>query len=471
MTIPNILLNIGKIVFAFIPVPHTGLLVGLCTFLFGLQAVCAQEGGPVRQHNSSAHQDSLSWIESIRTQPTLIPRPQVLSEHGIALSSEITQFAFGVDGGFNQPVPPPLGEGDTAKYTGRAEYSARLDLDKLVGLPHGRFLVSAEHWWGSFGNVGVRSGTFSPAVFAAALPPVPESEGQLFLTNFLYTQPLHKNFVMYVGKKDILGDLDQDKFAGGDGTDQFMNQALVANPAFLLGMPYTGFTGGFVIPGKDGHLVGWVRDPENRTERVLPNNLFSKGVIAGGELRIRLDPWGLPGHQTVGGIWKGFDQPNLKVLLQPPGVVFPETQGESATKSDAWTIYYSFDQHLQVYSKESYGEERGWGLFGRASLSDGNPTPVKWFVSLGIGGDSPFRGKERDTFGLGWFYTGASNKFGPLAQNGLGIRDGYGWELFYNFAVFPWLRVTPDVQLLRPGFENVSSDWTFVGGLRVKVFL
>jgi hypothetical protein len=40
------------------------------------------------------------------------------------------------------------------------------------------------------------------------LPTAPDSEGQLFLTNFLYTQPFHKHFVMFVGKRDVLGDLE-----------------------------------------------------------------------------------------------------------------------------------------------------------------------------------------------------------------------------------------------------------------------
>ena len=85
---------------------------------------------------------------------------------------------------------------------------------------------------------------------------------------------------------------------------------------------------------------------------------------------------------------------NPAPLEEPPG-----------TKPEAWVVYWGFDQHLQVYSRETYGQERGWGLFGRLSLSDGNPTPVKWFGSLGIGGDSPFaspfHGRNNDTFGIG----------------------------------------------------------------------
>jgi porin len=70
------------------------------------------------------------------------------------------------------------------------------------------------------------------------------------------TQPLSKEFVLYAGKVDVLGGLDQDDFAGGDGTTQFVNQAFVANPAFPLGLPYSSFTAGMVQPRPIGQKRG-----------------------------------------------------------------------------------------------------------------------------------------------------------------------------------------------------------------------
>ena len=40
-------------------------------------------------------------------------------ESGITFGGRVTQFAFGLAGGIDQPVPPPLGQGDVFKYTGR----------------------------------------------------------------------------------------------------------------------------------------------------------------------------------------------------------------------------------------------------------------------------------------------------------------------------------------------------------------
>ena len=98
-------------------------------------------------------------------------------ESGITFGGRVTQYAFGLAGGIDQPVPPPLGQGDVFKYTGRSEYDAVFDLEKFGGLPHGRLLVRAEQWYGEYGNVSLRAGTFTPTVFPALLPPRPNDPG------------------------------------------------------------------------------------------------------------------------------------------------------------------------------------------------------------------------------------------------------------------------------------------------------
>ena len=170
-----------------------------------------------------------------------------MQESGVTFAGRVTQFASGIDGGINRPVPSPFGQGDTFKYTGRAEYDLIFDMEKLGGLPEGKLLVRAEHWYGDFGSVGLNSGTLVPPVFPGFLPPNLNDEGVPILSNFLLTQPLSERLVVFIGKSDVLEKTDQDIFAG-DGTDQFMNQALMGNPAFLLALPYTSFVTGFVAP-------------------------------------------------------------------------------------------------------------------------------------------------------------------------------------------------------------------------------
>ena len=117
------------------------------------------------------------------------------------------------------------------------------------------------------------------------------------ITNFLLTQPLSEKLILFAGKSDVFGNTDQDIFAGGDGTDQFVNQALIANPAFLLAMPYTSFSAGVVMPCEWGAIAGFVRDPQDRTTDFFRlEDLFSQGVIAGGEVKVETNFISKPGE-------------------------------------------------------------------------------------------------------------------------------------------------------------------------------
>ena len=247
-----------------------------------------------------------------------------LQKAGITFAGRATQFAFGIDGGINTPPPPPLALGNTFKYTGRGEYDLLFDLEKFGGLPRGTLLVRAENWYGQYGNISANSGTYAPTVCPAALPPVADSPGTPFLTNFLFTQPLSENLVIFGGKRDVLGAADQDVFAGGDGTNQFVNQALIANPAFLLGLPYSSYSAGFVSPQKWGLLKGFIWDPNDRTNQGLPlNDIFSKGIIVGGEVTLNSNFFDLRGEHHFGGLWKHHPLNNLAFTEPPPGV-YPE---------------------------------------------------------------------------------------------------------------------------------------------------
>ena len=450
------------------------------------QAVSAQENAPGCAAESCGESTSSATPKLIGdhaalfadscdlwTQPTLTGnwfglRPE-MQKSGVTFAGRSTHFAFGVDGGINQSVPfvPAFGQGDTFKYTGRGEYDLIFDLEKFGGLPHGSLLVRAEHWYGQYGNVSLNTGAFAPAVFGAATPPVPNNEGDLYMTNFVITQPLSKELVVFAGKKDVLGGADQDVFAGGDGTDQFMNQALVANPAFLLGLPYTSFTTGVVMPRDWGMMSAYVYDPQDRTTDFFNNlgDLFSKGIIVGGEVKVNTNFFDRKGDHHVGGMWKHVDLTDLSFAEPPPGVYPEPTVPGFPTLPDSYTIYYGFDQYLVEFKDKL---QRGYGLFGRASISDGNPTPLRYFLSAGIGGYSPV-GKERgDQFGVGWYYVGASDEFGPIPQAVFGPRDGTGVEAFYNFQVTPWMNITPDAQYIHPGAGAIADD-AFVYGVRASV--
>ena len=102
-----------------------------------------------------------------------------------------------------------------------------------------------------------------------------------------------------------------------------MNQALIANPAYLLALPYSSFTAGIVMPREWGLATVYVWDPEERTKQGLKlDGLFSEGIILGTQVKLNTRFFDKPGEHHVGGIWKHVELPDL-ALAAPPSVGFP----------------------------------------------------------------------------------------------------------------------------------------------------
>ena len=393
-----------------------------------------------------------------------------MQKSGVTFTGQSTHFFFGVDGGVHTLPPVPLfGLGDTSKYTGRGTYNAIFDLEKFGGLPHGQLLVSAEHWYGHYGNVSLNTGGFAPAVFGAALPPAPNDEGDLFMTNFVITQPLSEQLVVFGGKKVLPGAADVDEFASGNGTQQFMNQAFVQNPAFLLGLPYTSFIMGAAMPQEWGMISAFALDPQDRTRDFFNNldDLYSKGVIVGGEMKVNTDFFDKKGTQHVGAMWKHVDLTDLSFAEPPPGVYPEPTVPGFPTLPDSYTVYYGFDQYL-VEFRDKPG--RGYGLFGRASVSDANPTPIKYFLSAGL--EVTARSVSNvaiSSASAGTMSVPAMN-LARFRRPVFGPRDETGIEAYYKFQVSPWMDISPDLQYIHPGAGAIADDAT-VYGVRVNVNL
>lgn len=106
-------------------------------------------------------------------------------ESVISFGGRGTLFGFGIAGGIDRPVPSPLGQGNDVSDTGQSEYDLLFDLEKFGGPKKGRVFVRAEHWYGEYGSVSLRAGTFAPPVFPALLPPRPNDPGVPYIMNFL----------------------------------------------------------------------------------------------------------------------------------------------------------------------------------------------------------------------------------------------------------------------------------------------
>ena len=100
---------------------------------------------------------------------------------------------------------------------------------------------------------------------------------------------------------------------------------------------------------------------------------------------------------------------------------------------------------------------------------------MHFFYSIGVGGKGVIPGRPLDRLGIGFYYIDVSNpRFtGLLGGTREFLRDEYGGEVFYNFAITPWLLLTPDIQVIRPAQKETISgekvNTATVLGLRLQV--
>jgi porin len=170
--------------------------------------------------------------------------------------------------------------------------------------------------------------------------------------------------------------------------------------------------------------------------------LNGNAIVVAGEGRVRTDFFGLTGHQLFGTTFSNKKFTSIDQRLRS----IVETNALKPEKG-SWNIYYNFDQYLYEPKK---GVDRGIGLFGRLGVSDGNPNLMKFFSSFGVGGKGMFESRPHDQFGWGFYYINIDNpKLVDPLQTRSFLRDEYGFEWFYNFAITPWALLTPDIQVVR----------------------
>jgi porin len=366
-----------------------------------------------------------------------------LAAAGVTILADNTGFYIGnTTGGFDQAFD----------YAGHGDYVLIADGGTLGGQEGLYLKLRAEHRYGEtiVGNVGC---FISPTLIADL--PVYGSE-QVYLTNVLLTQELTDAVSVFAGKMDTL-DGDMNAFAHGRGKTQFSNMGFVFNPIVSATVPYSTLGAGFVAHPEDGPmLMVTVLNSTDTTGTSGFGELFNDGVLLSAAVRVPTNWFDRPGHQLLGGTWNSRTYTSIAEAYIPyPDVATPTTRG-------SWCLYWNFDQVLVV---DPTDDTRGWGPFGRAGVADETTSPIDMFLSFGVGGNVPGRRRPEDTFGIGWYYASTSRQIGTLITSQFGpIGDGRGIECFYNYALTPAIRITPDVQYVVPALR--SAEPALIAGVR-----
>ena len=388
-----------------------------------------------------------------------------MAAKGVTVDLNVTQVYQGIVGG---------GKEDAWKYGGRGDLTFNVDTQKLGLWPGGFLTVEVE---GNFGeSVNNLTGALLP-VNTNQMFPLPTGNN-LDVVNVSFMQFFCPYAGVFFGKFATITPTsgDMNEFAHGKGDTQFMNSSLNFNPAMLMAVPYSTLGAGLlVLPTKDmkeASVSLMVLQANGQPNTSGFSDLHWNELSFVGEGRVRTDFFGLTGHQLVGGLYsnKTFNSLNQNRLIV-------ETAGIEK-KQGSWAVYYNFDQYLYETKK---GSGRGVGIFGRFGAADGNPNPVRFFYSLGVGGKGLIPGRELDQFGIGGYYGDITNpKFTGPAGTITFLRNAYGFEAYYNVAITPWMQLTPDIQIIRPAEKHFTEtiggvpirrniDTTTVLGIRLKL--
>jgi porin len=244
-------------------------------------------------------------------------------------------------------------------------------------------------------------------------------------------------------------------FKGGAGIDAFWNLTFVAPPSGLV-PPYL-FGALMSVRTKPATFGLWVYDPNSVVNKTGFEEPFANGVTTRGSVDFPVTIGGLSGRQGFVALYStepGTDLNDIGDTFLPP---FPQPD----TKDSRYYFAYSFDQTLYKVSENS---KEGFGIFGQFGISDGNPSKLYWSALAGIGGTGLIPGRSRDNWGIAYYYDTPSPDLKESLSPLLTIRDEQGGEIFYNFAVTPWVTVGVDLQVINP---SLGKDTVIFPGLRL----
>ncbi|PWB82175.1 MAG: porin, partial [Methylocystaceae bacterium] len=392
---------------------------------------------------------------SLLTRPSLFDTPdgpkEQLRRIGVTTDVWITQFYQGQTEG---------NDDKTWRHGGKLDAFLKVDAEKL-GLWRGFHVnVQYEHYFGQ--NINRRDFALIPVNTAQAYV---ERDGYHSALSLSVTQDIGESISVSAGKFNMMTLASKTPLIGGGGVDTFMNRAFAlpstgvaytarggaAGDRVVISAPY--LIGAIVtMKTKPVDLALMVADPRSAIDPRVIERPFEKGVAVGGSATFKAEIAGLRGFHTLRAAYsnaRGVDLEEIGASTRPPA-----TSPSVATKKGYWFASYAIQQNL-VQSEEN--PEIGWGLFTLATLSDGNPSPVKWSILAGLAGNNLLAGRENDRWGVGFFHYGLSEPLlAGLAALNVRRRSEGGVEGFYNLAITPWLRLSADLQVIDPWNSSKS---------------
>ena len=372
-----------------------------------------------------------------------------LRNYGIETQTWATQIYQGITSGEDASI---------SRYGGKVDSFFTVTPGKIGLLPGFHLDVQYEHYFGL--DVNRLDDALIPVNTAQAYLRAGGYHSALSITG---TQNLTDNISVTVGKFNLMTLASRTPLIGGGGLNTFMNRAF-ALPS--TGVSYTSETGGagdrvvlsspYSLGGMAEYKKGplqldlFLTDPRSAQSPRVIQRPFEEGIALGGGIGYSTSILSLNGTHMLRAAYSNASGINLN-SISDIGRSISTLQG-SETKKGYWFSSYYFTQNLYQSASNS---EKGWGIFGLYTLSDGNPTPIKWSMLAGLAGYNLFEERQDDRWGIGFYHFGVSQQLITSLQN-LDIQRSSegGIEAFYNLAINKWSYISADFQIIEPWVTN-----------------
>jgi porin len=378
-------------------------------------------------------------------------------DKGVEIEIKLNQFYQGVASG---------GVETGSEYNGKFDTAFKFDFGKLAGWQFWSAEIKTATRYG--GPLLLGTGAINPVNTAVI---VPGGDGTVFsITSVnvtkLFPIDLKKGelLAVSVGRYNLLDLLDEDFFAGG-GTERFFNIAQIGPLTVLRQIPLITNGASFAwIRGGEPFITFVLLDPNDHSTDPGLSDLFADGVSLSPAINFSTKYFGKTGKHTFGGAvttkkYTPFDEIRQIIIPGPP-IIPIEPEGGS------WSLSYTFRQYIVERARKD-----GWGFFAQISRADKSKSPITNFLNLGIGGNGLLKSRPHDEFGIAYAHTDLSDvlkdNIDLVFIGGRRLVSEHQVEMFYNCHVTPWLRLTGDLQIIRPSRPIAST--AIVPGVRLEI--
>jgi len=381
-----------------------------------------------------------------------------LAEHGINIGLRLSQYGQGVSSG---------GVNRNGEYGGTMDYRINVGGKKLFGLWDGlSFNIHARTRFGQ--DVNADAGSFA-LPNTGMLMPLPGSYHGTAFTGLSVNQyfPISDKHVglFTLGKLDILDAITHFFPSVSYGQEGFWNvNALVSALPWFGAVDGLSLNGGWLATINQEYQMGQSAILVTGTENVTTttgslSDSFDDGVWIAAFHRFFYKLDDKPGYFMVFGGVSTRDQASN----QRNDFIFKPGQGIESTKQQKpWDIALYLSQVF--WQAEGDSNRNATILIGGTAGPD-DPQFAQYNFFTAVETKGPMASRPYDRMGVAGWYNWLSDNYKDLLSPVVGLRDTYGFEIYYNIEINKWLHLSPNLQLVRN--ERAADDFATIPGVRL----